>query len=294
VKPVTVSVLIPAYNESKIIGRSLDKLCSFFDGSSLEYEIVVCDDCSKDGTPDVAKAVGSSTGKVNVLRFTRRIGKGGTIRNAVQVARGEVLLILDADLPVSLGENVLHAVASAKDKGGLVVGVRRMLTGGSYGAARRLLSVGYNTLVKLLFRTGVRDHQTGLKAMRVEVARRVVEEVRSDGFLFDTSLIVNARRLGVPVEAVNVEWQDQRSKGESKIVPARTVLTMFMDLLALRLSLAFGKRLLRLKTVKNGGVFVDGNSGRSYPIVQRRFNVKRERVMNFLRKVYFMAAFGRS
>jgi hypothetical protein len=285
-----ISVIVPVYNESKIIDETIGKLCMFLDRSGFEYEVIVCDDCSEDETYKFVKTVATPTGKVSVLRFLRRVGKGGTIRNAVKVANGDVLLLMDADLPVDL-DKIPQTVRLAKSLNGLVIGIRRIVVRGSYGVFRQFLSTGYNGLVRILFKTGIRDHQVGYKAISANVAGKILDEVRTDGFLFDTEMIVNARRLHIPVRAMDVEWLDRRPIGGSKVIPLRAIITMLMDLIALRLSFIHTRRLLNLKTAV-GGMFIDENLGATYEITRSYFDVKRRGLMDFLRKIYFTIVFG--
>jgi glycosyltransferase involved in cell wall biosynthesis len=286
-----ISVIIPVYNESKIIHENIGKLCRYLDRSGFEYEVIVCDDCSEDETYKFVKTVATPTGKVVLLRFLKRIGKGGTIRNAVKVANGDVLLVMDADLPINL-DRIPQTVRLARSLNGLVIGIRRIVIRGSYGVFRQFLSTGYNGLVRILFKTGIRDHQVGYKALSANVAGKIMDEVRADGFLFDTEMIVNARRLHIPVRAIDIEWSDKRPIGGSKVIPLRAIVTMLMDLIALRFSFVHTKRLLNLKTVC-GGMFIDAKSGATYEITHLYFDIKRRGLMNFLRKIYFTIAFCR-
>lgn len=287
-----LSLIIPAYNESKIIGNSLVRLCDYLDGNGLEYEIIVCDDFSEDETDRVAGAVASLNGRVVILKFLKRVGKGGTIRNAVKVARGDILLIIDADLPVD-PNNIIETVRITKSLGGLIVGVRRIVSRGSYGVVRRFLSAGYNALVRVLFRTGVEDHQVGYKSGNVEAIKKILKEVKCDGFLFDTDLIVNAKRLHIPVKTVEVRWLDQRAERESKVRPSRTMITMLMDLFTLRLSFMFGRRLLRLKAVSDG-TFIDQSSSTIHKVTHLQFDLGNRSLLDLFRKVYLAVTFDGS
>jgi len=285
-----VSVIIPAYNESSIIQQTLTKLCNFLESKGLDHEVIVCDDCSGDNMLSIVKSFASLNGRIVPLRFCARIGKGGTIKNAARVATGRILMILDADLPAPLSM-IPQTVEIVRRSGGLAVGVRRVITGGSYGTTRRLLSASYNVLVRTLFRTGIRDHQTGFKAIDTQAARKVFSEVRSDTFLFDTDLIVNTRRLKIPVTAVEVDWMDPRVTGTSKVIPLRAALAMLIDLLALRLSIVHGRRIMAISPV-NGGVFVDEAFGTAHPITQFHLSLRTGGLLDFLRRIYLKVIFG--
>lgn len=226
------SLIIPTYNESGIITESLNVLRRFF--AKRDCELVFFDDCSKDGTYDkLRSAVAFSKDlKIRAIQSSHRIGKGGAIKNAVEKAKGEVVLIMDADLSADL-KSVPVLVEEANDSGGLVVGERSLSDRSTQGFLRAVMSLMYNVLVRLLFGTGIRDHQCGFKAMRTDVARRLMAKIRSDGFIFDTELVVLARRLGVPIKRVSVKWVDNRSK-RSQMKWVKTGFTMMKDLLILK------------------------------------------------------------
>jgi hypothetical protein len=159
---------------------------------------------------------------------------GGSVRSAVGRASGEVVAVMDVDLSADL-RSLPVLVGEARRRGGLVVGERCVADRSTQGFLRVAMSLAYNSLVRLLFRTGVKDHQCGFKAMRTEDARRLMAKTRNDGFVFDTELIVLARRLGMPVTRVKVRWVDNR-RGRPSTRWIRAGVTMMKDLIALKLS----------------------------------------------------------
>ena len=103
-------------------------------------------------------------------------------------------------------------------------------------AKRTLFSLTYNALVRMLFFDGVRDHQCGFKTMTRNVAAAVLNSSRSDGYFFDTEMIVRCKQLGYPVTEVPVNWQE-KNKGGSKVNPVRDSKKIFKDMLSFRLNL---------------------------------------------------------
>ncbi|WP_449462609.1 hypothetical protein PQ610_00635 [Tardisphaera miroshnichenkoae] len=133
------------------------------------------------------------------------------MKAAAELCAGKAVVIEDADLPVS-PEDVRRALSLLRGDASLVYAER---TSREHGALRLFLSDGYNALARLLFRTGVKDHQAGFKVMKRDVLP-LLKEIRSDGFEFDTELLALARRVGrlVPVQ---VRWRERRQeegKGE--------------------------------------------------------------------------------
>jgi len=137
-------------------------------------------------------------------------------------------------LSADLG-GVSKLVREAFESGALIIGERKTSDRSTQGFLRVMMSLVYNLLVRMLFRTGVRDHQCGFKAMRTDTARRLMAEIQNDGFVFDTELIVLARRLKVPVRRVLVKWADNRPK-RSNLKWVRASFAMMKDLFVLKAS----------------------------------------------------------
>jgi len=234
------SLIVPVYNEANIVSKNLDVLDRFL--ARKGCELIVCDDCSKDGTYNhlmsFAKLarVRSSNPSVLLMRSDSRIGKGGTIKSAVKEARGEIVVIMDVDLPVDL-KFIPEVVRQARVCGGIVIGQRSTADRLTQGPLRVMLSLGYNSLARLLFRTGVKDHQCGFKAMKAGIARKLADSAKNDGYVFDTELIVQARKLNIPVQQVHVKWVDGRPR-KSNLRWIRAGLVMMKDLINVRRNLA--------------------------------------------------------
>jgi hypothetical protein len=124
-----------------------------------------------------------------------------------------------------------------KKNGGMAIGSRH-IQGASVQrrVSRTLFSLTYNLAVRLLFLDGIHDHQCGFKTMSRQVAEVVLNVSESDGYFFDTEIIVRCKQLGFPVSEVAVQWSE-RNKGASKVDPLRDSKKIGLDLLAFRLNL---------------------------------------------------------
>jgi hypothetical protein len=198
------------------------------------YEILVCDDCSNDGTHEILASVAERNANVRPLYFRRRIGKGGTIKAALARAKGEIIVIMDADLATDL-RHVTELIGTVESNRALVIGERAVHDKLSQGCTRTILSLGYNSLVRLLFRTGVVDHQCGFKGLRSADARVLFEQVMDNGFLFDTELILRAKKFGLPIKRIPVKWKERRPGRKLQLRPLTTTLNMGIGLIALTL-----------------------------------------------------------
>src|SRR2546428_14028242 len=95
-EPVRISLILPFYNEGMILLDNVRNLTKTLNRLGLVSEMLLCDDNSNDGARHAAALASSDS--VFYLRFSERIGKGGTIKNALNAARGEIIVILNADI----------------------------------------------------------------------------------------------------------------------------------------------------------------------------------------------------
>jgi len=242
-EPVRVSLILPIYNEGMILLDNVRNLTKTLNRLGLVSEILLCDDNSNDGTRDAAEL--ASSDRVFHLRFSERIGKGATIKNALNAARGEVIVILDADIPVSPQE-LSGAISLMEEGHQFVIGVRRARP--FTRTRRKFLSIGFNTLTNILFRTKVRDHQCGFKLIQRSAADRLFPLIGTDHFAFD----VKARSQGIPITQFEIDWLEKRNGLDSSLPALKTTLAMLIDLLVLR-TVSFGSRnLLGVQRIANG------------------------------------------
>lgn len=225
-----LSVVIPAYDESKRIPSTLRSIAERLDGLLRAYEIVVVDDGSRDGTADLVRGLG--LGQVRVVVRPERGGKGAAVRTGVAAARMEWILIADADGAVSIDQ--LDRLAEHAGSHSIVIGSRGVPAG--YSWSRRVLSLSSRIPVGLLAVRGYRDTQCGFKLFRASVARELFAHQRLDGYGYDFEVLYLARRFGHAVVEVPVHFEHQAG---SK-VGARSFVHALAELLALA-----GNRVLR-------------------------------------------------
>jgi glycosyltransferase AglD len=211
-----ISVLLPAYNEALQIEkcvREVDHAVSSFSGS---YEIIVAEDGSTDGTDSIVSGLLNSVPNLSFQHSPVRLGKGKAIKNAVDSAKGEVIVFMDVDLATSL-DCLPQVIRQVEEHGGMVIGSRHVAGSRVHRRpSRTLFSLAYNLLVRVLFLDSIHDHQCGFKAMRHEVAESV-GDIKSNGFFFDTEMILRCKKSGFPIMEVGVEWSENRSRSTSKV-----------------------------------------------------------------------------
>jgi len=230
-----ISILLPAYNEVSQIERCVIAVEEAARSFSKSYEIIVPEDGSIDGTDILVSRMVKVNPNLILLHSNNRLGKGKAIKNALRSSKGDFIVFMDVDLATDLAclPQLLRVV---KKNGGMAIGSRHVK-----GACverrftRTFLSLTYNLLVRLLFQDGIHDHQCGFKMMSREVAETVLNFSKSDGYFFDTEMIVRCKKLGFPVVEVAVRWTE-RNKGKSKVNPLRDGKKIGFDMLAFRLN----------------------------------------------------------
>ncbi|MGA8536245.1 MAG: glycosyltransferase [Thermoplasmata archaeon] len=226
-----VSIVIPAWNEEDRLSRTLERYVSALEARGEQFEVIVVVDGVQDHTADVAAEFKDK--HVRMLRFPKKLGKGGAILAGVQAARYENVGYLDADGPIppedmfALVERLSDfdcAVASRRVPGG------RILT--PEPAFRRLVSGVWGSLVRSILFLPVRDTQCGAKFFRRSALLPVLRAIAVTNWAFDVSLLYHLRESGRTIVEQPVSWShDPRSR----LVVARAMPIMFVALVGLRL-----------------------------------------------------------
>jgi glycosyltransferase involved in cell wall biosynthesis len=215
-RPPTVEIVVPTHNEAHVLESSIIRLHRFLvEQFPLPWRITIADNGSTDGTSVVARRLARATPGVSVLVLPEP-GRGGALRAAWLRSRADIVAYTDVDLSTDLDALFPLVAPLASGHSDLAVGSR--LAWGSRthrGPKRELISRTYNRLLRIVLRTPVRDAQCGFKAMSAAAAQRLLPTVRDDGWFFDTELIIRAKRAGMRVFEVPVDWvEDEDSRVE--------------------------------------------------------------------------------
>lgn len=229
---VTLSVVIPAYNEEQRLGRTLTETLAYFHLQSYRHEIVVVDDGSKDRTVAIAEEFGQlSKGAVRVVRNPGNRGKGFAVRNGVLAATGDVVLFFDADLSTPLTEVPKVVGPIVRGESDVVIGSRRTAQRATQTALRRFIGGQFRRLRRALLGLSFHDTQCGFKAFGRDAALAVFSQQKISGFAFDVEVLLLAQEQGWRTLDRPVEWVHQEG---SKVRPFVSSMQMLMELVKIR------------------------------------------------------------
>ncbi|HKA28922.1 MAG TPA: dolichyl-phosphate beta-glucosyltransferase [Candidatus Binatia bacterium] len=237
---VTTSIVVPAYNEVRRLPPSLERILEYAEARGCDFEVLVVDDGSTDGTAEAAAAVLARLGeRGRVLRNPENLGKGASVRRGMLAARGARVLFSDADLSAPIEE--LEKLERALDEGaGVAIGSRAMdraLIEERQPWYRDLMGRLFNLLVQVFAVRGIRDTQCGFKLFSAEVIAPIFGRTRVDRFGFDVEVLALAQQLGIPVAEVPVRWRDSLGSRVTLWQGARA----FVDPMKVRLGLILGR-----------------------------------------------------
>ena len=223
-----LSIIIPAYNEEKRIRSTLESLVEAF---NHECEILVVSE-GKDNTNEIVREFSKKADNVKLINDSKkRLGKGGAFKKGARFCQGEIVVLLDSDLPVPVPDvekiisyvgEVDVAVASRNVEGTTIL---------VYPPRTRVFAgKAFARLVNFLFNLHVKDTQCGCKAFKKEVLENVLGTVESNGFEFDAELLFRCKKKGYKIKEVPITWS---YKPDSKVSLFKDAVKMGQGVLKL-------------------------------------------------------------
>ena len=200
--------MFPVFDEERNIGQVIDSARRIGEGLCDDFEVIVVDDGSRDGSPDIISGWARRDSRVRVVRHIRNTGYGAALRSGLSEARGELVFFSDSDLQFDLKE-IEHLLAHTRDFD-IVAGFRFPRRDPWHRIA---IARVWGVLVRILFGLRVRDIDCAFKLFH----RRVIEEVplASVGAFVNTELLVRAQAAGFRIHEVPVSHRRRRHGRQS-------------------------------------------------------------------------------
>ncbi|WP_285651995.1 bifunctional glycosyltransferase family 2/GtrA family protein [Actinomycetospora sp. NBRC 106375] len=204
-----LDVVVPVFNEERDLGPCVRRLhCHLTDEFPYPFRITVADNASTDATLAVAEELAGVYDEVEVSHLDEK-GRGRALRAVWSASDAPVLAYMDVDLSTDL--NALLPLVAPLISGHSDLAIGSRLAPASRvvrGVKREVISRCYNVLLRGTLRARFSDAQCGFKAIRGDVARRLLPLVEDTGWFFDTELLVLAERSGLRIHEVPVDWVD--------------------------------------------------------------------------------------
>ena len=207
--PPILDIVIPVYNEEDDLAGAVERLRTHLH-IAVPYpaRITVADNASTDDTLRIAGELAARYDDVAVVHLDRK-GRGGALNTVWSASDAEIVAYCDVDLSTDL--NALMPLIAPLVSGHSDIAIGTRLSHASRvvrGPKREMISRSYNLILRTTMHARFSDAQCGFKAMRTDVARRLLPYVEDTGWFFDTELLVLAERVGLRIAEVPVDWTD--------------------------------------------------------------------------------------
>ena len=227
-----ISLVIPMYNESKIIEATAIELSEYMSKNFDSYEILFSNDGSKDDCAEKCAAL--NLPNVRIVGYENNRGKGCAVREGIMQAQGDIIMFTDADL--AYGTDVIKRYYDKMTESpdtDMLIGSRNISADGyeGYTFLRKVMSKTYIKVLCIVGGFKLSDSQCGCKAFRRDTAKEIFSRCTVDGFAFDFEVILFATKLGKKIDEIPVKIINHR---ESKVNALRDTFRMLRDLIKIK------------------------------------------------------------
>lgn len=212
-----LSIIIPAYQEERTIAEVLRRVAAVdTESAGFDKEILVCDDGSSDGTVALVEEAARGEPRIRLLRHERNRGKGAAIRTALAAAKGDYVLIQDADLEYEV-DDYPALLGPLRDGARVVYGSRFLTAERPEGmrtpnyVANRMLTIAAN----LLYGLGISDEATCFKVFETELLRSL--ELECEGFEFCPEVTAKLGLAGADIVEVPIQYRARNVEEGKKV-----------------------------------------------------------------------------
>lgn len=221
-----LSLIMPAYNEEDGIELVVERVDDVVRQMGLRYELIVVDDGSIDDTRIKVNSYAGNNGHVKMVGYKNNVGKGFALKIGFSHAVGDMVVFIDSDTEID-PHQIVRYVKALKDADVVVASKWHPQSKVDTPLIRRILSHGFNVLVKLLVGLRLSDTQTGLKAIRRDAFVSVFPRLTVKRYAFDVEMLALANLLGLRVVELPIDIRIR------KLFSLQEVWRMFLDLLGI-------------------------------------------------------------
>jgi glycosyltransferase involved in cell wall biosynthesis len=202
-----VTAIIPVFNDRSALEIALKKSVETLSGITNDFEILVAEDGSTDGSTEFVLQYKSLDSRVRLLHSDERQGRGRALNRAIRESRGSVVCYYDVDLATDM-QHLPALISAIRDGSDISTGSRLLPDSDIIRTGdREIASRSYNFLVRLFLGSRIHDHQCGFKAFNRERILPLLPSIHSNHWFWDTEILVRAQRAGYRVTELPVRWR---------------------------------------------------------------------------------------
>jgi glycosyltransferase involved in cell wall biosynthesis len=234
-KKTYLCVIMPAYNEETHIRDNLLETSRIISRFVNNYQIIAINDGSSDRTKGKIIEASLMDSHISCISYTANKGKGYAICKGVKYADAEYIAFLDSDM--ELNPSMLRYFLKALQGTDADIAIGSKLHKKSklkYPLSRRIMSIGYYTLLKLIFHMNIKDTQTGIKLFKASVIKPICENLITDGYAFDIEILATATHKGCKIIELPVELVFKRERRLKSRFTLKTIFGIFKDTLKIK------------------------------------------------------------
>lgn len=230
-KSIELSIVIACYNEMEHINKSFLELVESLNKTKLNYELILIDDCSKDGTKQEIQKIAKKYSITKWKIHEKNVGRGGTVGEGIVMSSGKVVGYIDIDLEIS-PKYILPAYTQIQ-KGYDIVTAKRTYKFNIKKTMRWITTKGYNLLMKKMLNIQFTDTEAGFKFFKREKILPILKEIKDKRWFWDTEIIVRSYYKGYKIKEIPTLFIRKNDK-TSTVNLFRDSLDYFKNLIKFR------------------------------------------------------------
>jgi glycosyltransferase involved in cell wall biosynthesis len=207
---VKLVITLPCHNDDKYIEEAVDTVRSSTEQIGDNYIIAIAEDGSTDNSAEISQRLASQYDNVVHIHADEKLGRGKALMNTWRKVEGDIYAYLDCDLATDMRAYppLINYIKKGYD---LSTGSRYLKNSQcERPLLRRLTSIMYNSIIRIIFKDGIYDHQCGFKSFSKRMIKFLLKNYESDSWFWDTEAIVVAYKNGFKIKEFPVTWKEKR------------------------------------------------------------------------------------